>query len=68
MKELDILLQRFLAGHEQQLLDGAWPELEEFLQSEDDRLWAWLQHPGRAEAGRYRKLLYAIRYGAGGAD
>ena len=64
MKELDILLQRFLAESEQQLVEGAWPEFEDFLQSEDDRMWAWLQHPDRAEAVRYRRLLYNIRNGA----
>ena len=66
MKELDILLQRFLAAHEQQLAEGAWPEFEEFLQSEDDRMWACLQHPGQVDAGRYRELVRDIRYGKTG--
>jgi len=64
MKELDVLLQRFLTENEQQLVAGAFPEFEALLESEDDRIWAWVQHPDVPEAGRYRKVLEIIRNGA----
>lgn len=64
MKELDVLLQRFLAENERQLVDGAFPEFEALLESEDDRIWAWVQHPDLPGASRYCKLLGIIRNGA----
>jgi antitoxin CptB len=64
MKELDVLLQRFLTENEQQLVEGAFPEFEALLGSEDDRIWAWVQHPDLPDAGRYGKLLGIIRNGA----
>ena len=67
MKELDLLLEQFLLDHEQQLIDGAWPEFEEFLQTEDDRLWDWLQDPGTTDAVRFYALLSDIRHGTAGA-
>jgi len=66
MKELDVLLERFLKQNERQLAGGAFPEFESLLESEDDRIWAWLRHPETPDAGRYRKLLGKIRNGAAG--
>lgn len=64
MKELDILLQLFTAGHQKELINGAWPELEDLLQTEDDLLWDWLMNPSSQEAGRFGKLLDEIRHAA----
>jgi succinate dehydrogenase flavin-adding protein (antitoxin of CptAB toxin-antitoxin module) len=50
MKELDVLLEDFLARHEQELMAGGWPELETLLYSEDDLVWDWLQQPAREQA------------------
>ena len=60
MKELDLLLGRFVHARGDALERGAWPELEELLNQEDDRLWDWLQDPDSGAAA-YRKLLREIR-------
>lgn len=59
MKELDLLLGRFMDARGDALEQGAWPELEELLNQEDDRLWDWLQEPATA-APAYRQLLHEI--------
>ena len=61
MKELDILLERFIVTHETDLAAGEWPEFEALLQTEDDCLWDWLQNPERTDATAYRALLMALR-------
>ena len=63
MKELDVLLERFLACNERQLRLGAWPGMELLLQSEDDQLWDWLQDPTRPEASGFQELLWHLRNG-----
>lgn len=63
MKELDVLLTRFLEAQQQPLADGRWPELEALLEAEDDVLWSWLQNPSGERAARYRGLLERIRNG-----
>ena len=65
MKELDILLERFINNQHHILAEGAWPEFESLLQVEDDLLWDWLQNPSLAQAQPFRKLLDAIRYDQG---
>ena len=42
MKELDVLLEAFLAEHEAELRAGKWPALDEFLAQEDDLLFDWI--------------------------
>lgn len=64
MKELDILLERFIDNHEQDLEKGTWPELESLLNTEDDLLWDWFMDPHKPSASRYRNLLDHIRNGA----
>jgi antitoxin CptB len=61
MKELDVLLERFLDRNRSELCQGDWPELESLLQCEDDRLWDWLQQPSCTTAAPYRSLLQRIR-------
>jgi succinate dehydrogenase flavin-adding protein (antitoxin of CptAB toxin-antitoxin module) len=61
MKELDILLERFVLEHETELSSGRWPEFERLLRAEDDVLWDWLQDPGRADAASFQPMLEAIR-------
>jgi antitoxin CptB len=63
MKELDVLLERFLCTHRQALAAGRWPELETLLESEDDLLWDWLQNPAAERAAPWRPLLERIRHG-----
>lgn len=60
MKELDILLQRFVDHHQESLAQGGWPEFEALLQTEDDVLWDWFQNPSIAEARPYQPLLKSI--------
>jgi antitoxin CptB len=45
MKELDVLLEAFLAREAEALRDGAWPELETLLAEEDDVIWHWVLDP-----------------------
>jgi len=62
MKELDLLLERFIAEHGEELGAGRWPELERLLETEDDCLWDWLQNPSTPDAEGYRELLEWIRH------
>jgi succinate dehydrogenase flavin-adding protein (antitoxin of CptAB toxin-antitoxin module) len=62
MKELDLLLERFVDRHCEALDAGRWPELEALLETEDDRLWNGVQDPVAAEAAGYRELLEWIRH------
>jgi antitoxin CptB len=64
MKELDILLERFIINHQESLADGSWPELEALLQTEDDVLWDWFQDSTKPGASCYRELLERIRCGS----
>jgi len=61
MKELDVLLARFIEQQQDALDDGQWPELESLLSTEDDRLWRWLLEPSSQGAERFRPLLEQIR-------
>jgi antitoxin CptB len=42
MKELDVLFEAFFIKENGPLLEGAWPELEVFLEQEDDVLFDWI--------------------------
>jgi succinate dehydrogenase flavin-adding protein (antitoxin of CptAB toxin-antitoxin module) len=64
MKELDILLENFLARQAQELERGRWSEFEDLLQSEDDQLWDWVQNPQLPQAIRFNAILRQIRHGA----
>lgn len=61
MRELDILLERFVTRNQGNLEQGAFPEFEALLQSEDDVLWDWVQNPGASTGTGYQALLAAIR-------
>lgn len=61
MKELDILLERFVIARSEALARGEWPRLETLLQTEDDRLWDWFQEPELADSPELRELLVEIR-------
>jgi antitoxin CptB len=63
MKELDVLLERFLEANNTLLDEGGFPEMESMLQVEDDILWDWLQQPDLPAAEPYRKLLKRILHG-----
>jgi antitoxin CptB len=60
MKELDILLEAFLAEHQPELEQGAYPELESLLREEDDRLWDWIQSV-QAAPRPYRAMVAKLR-------
>lgn len=64
MKELDVLLERFIDLNQEQLEQGSWPEMESLLQNEDDILWDWVQQPDADDASAYRELLTQMRHGA----
>ena len=59
MKELDVLLERFLEREAQAVINGQWPELESLLEEEDDCLWRWILAP--ESCSRYHDLINAIR-------
>lgn len=61
MKELDILLERFVDDQRAALSDGDWPEFERLLAAEDDRLWDWILDPSEPGAAEYGALLDRIR-------
>jgi len=61
MKELDILLERFLDNHQAEIEQGAWPALETLLQREDDWLWDHLQRPAQTGDHDFDILFAAIR-------
>ena len=42
MKELDVLFEAFFSQHNELLISGGWPELEEVLRQEDDVLFDWV--------------------------
>ena len=64
MKELDILLERFVDHHQESLARGLWPDFEALLQTEDDVLWDWFQDSSSPGAARYQELLEQIRHGS----
>ncbi len=63
MKELDVLLARFVDAQAGALARGEWPAFETLLEEEDDRLWDWLQ--GRADPAdaALRNLVETLRRG-----
>jgi antitoxin CptB len=61
MKELDVLLERFVTEQRSALERGEWPGLEKMLGAEDDALWDWLQNPESVEGDSTRRLLSEIR-------
>lgn len=61
MRELEILLERFLLRESEPLTDGDWPELEALLDCEDDRLWDWFQGRSDADSKPFDDLIAAIR-------
>jgi len=60
MKELDILLERFIEQNLDSLAQGSWPEFESLLQTEDDALWAWFQDTSDPGAAPYREILEQV--------
>ena len=61
MKELDILLERFVGRQQAALADGAWPQMETLLAAEDDVLWDWIQNPAASKDDSLVTLLVTIR-------
>lgn len=61
MKELDILLQGFLARETPALQRGEWRALEKLLACEDDQLWDWLQGRAVPTDPELKTLVDAIR-------
>ena len=61
MKELDLLFDGFVESHASELDTGAWPELEALLQTEDDQLWDWIQHPEKCTDQRFAQLLLEVQ-------
>ena len=61
MRELEILLERFLLQEEAALTDGQWPAFEALLASEDDQLWDWFQGKAAPDDPSLRELVDTIR-------
>lgn len=61
MRELEILLERFLLRESEPLTGGGWPEFEALLDCEDDRLWDWFQGRSDAESKPFEEIIAAIR-------
>ncbi|MEM1412785.1 MAG: succinate dehydrogenase assembly factor 2 [Pseudomonadota bacterium] len=61
MRELEILIERFLLREREALNAGEWADLESLLACEDDRLWDWFQGRLDDEAEPYQHLINAIR-------
>lgn len=61
MKELDVMLEAFLADNVTALESGDFPELENFLATEDDLLWDWLQGRQQPQQSEWRSLVSLIR-------
>ncbi len=64
MKELDVLLESFLQENLEILKSGSWENFEEFLDQEDDLIWAWLQKLKKPASGKFLLLVDAIRRGS----
>jgi len=60
MKELDILLETFLKAHQREIGEGRWPELESFLELEDDLMWDYLRQPELANSPETQDLARMI--------
>lgn len=67
MKELDVLLERFIHSQGSALDQAAWPELEGLLAMEDDQLWDLIRNPASAP-GEYRNVLQQIYHGPDRTD
>ena len=61
MRELEILLERFLLREEAALSGGGWPAFEALLDSEDDQLWDWFQGKAAPDDPRLQELVDTIR-------
>ena len=61
MKELDVLLEAFIAREGEALSDGAWPQFEDFLATEDDVLWDWVLGTSVPDSETHRQMLDALR-------
>jgi antitoxin CptB len=60
MRELEILLERFLLREEAALTDGHWTALEALLACEDDQLWDWFQGKAAPDDPALRELVDTI--------
>ncbi len=60
MRELDVLLEHFVACNTAALQAGQWPELESLLALEDDRLWDILVTPAKCTADEPLSLVLLI--------
>ena len=62
MKELDVLLEAFLARQTDSLIEGKWPELEGLLQQEDDVLYDWISGRNLPTDSKVRLLIKTIAH------
>lgn len=61
MKELDLILEVFIAREQGALSSGGFPLLEKLLASEDDELWDWLQGRAAHDDPELQALVDVIR-------
>ena len=60
MKELDVLLEAFMAQQAESLAAGDWPQLEGLLRQEDDVLFDWISGRNLPSEPDLRKLINRI--------
>lgn len=63
MKELDVLLERFLLQQQTALIGGAWPQFEELLKAEDIMLMDWISGRNLPADDSLVNLIEAIKSG-----
>lgn len=64
MKELDVLLEAFFNSQAETLLAGGWPQLEEFLDHEDDVLFDWISGRNLPENPEILNLINKLTHAA----
>jgi len=63
LKELDVLFEAFFAKQSGALVNGAWPQLEEFLAQEDDVLFDWISGRDLPTDPGLLKLIRTLTHG-----
>ena len=62
MKELDVLLESFFEEQGSSLATGEWPQIEDFLDREDDVLFDWISGRDLPSDPGLRKLIKALTH------
>jgi antitoxin CptB len=63
LKELDVLLEAFFSVNAETIANGDWPELENFLNQEDDVLFDWITGRGLPTDPNMLNMINTITHG-----